>query len=71
MKNKVQNPRSVTESGVFQKPDPTMFTPHEPSEPHDEPETRDPASTTGVMSILTEGEDVAKLKDDSAAGRKH
>ncbi|HVU13643.1 MAG TPA: hypothetical protein VHD90_20325 [Phototrophicaceae bacterium] len=70
MKTKLQNPRSVTESGVFEKPDPAMFTPHEPAEPHDKPEVIEHASSTSVMMILTEGEDAAKLKDDSAAGRK-
>ena len=70
MNNKTQIPRSATESGRFPKPDLTQFNPQEPPEPREKPEPKDPASATGVMRIITEGEDSAKQKDDSASGRK-
>jgi hypothetical protein len=56
----------VTESGQFPKPDLSMFEPKESREPV-KSET-DPGSITGVLPIVTEKEDTAKQRDDSAAG---
>lgn len=69
MKNSLQKPRSATESGQFPKPDLSMFAPKESQEPS-KPETADPASITGVLPVVrqSEGEDVGKQRDDSAAG---
>ncbi len=70
MKNKLQKPRSATESGMFPKPDLSMFAPHESPEPADLPEADDPGSITGTLPIIPEGEDSGKQHDDSAAGKK-
>ncbi len=69
MKNRLQQPRTVTESGQFPKPDLSMYAPKEAQEPP-KPEAADPASITGVLPVVkqSEGEDVAKQRDDSAAG---
>lgn len=71
MKNRLQQPRTVTESGQFPKPDLSMFAPQEASEPA-KPEAPDPASITGLLPVVkpSEGEDSGKQRDDSAAGSR-
>ena len=69
MKNRVQPPRTVTESGQFPKPDLSMLVSQESPDPST-PAPTDPASITGVIPIVTEGEDAAKHKDDSASGKR-
>jgi hypothetical protein len=70
MKTRWQKPRAATESGVFPKPDFSTRTPQESPEPSDAVEPVDPGSVTGVLPIIAEGEDSAKDRDDSAAGKK-
>ncbi len=70
MKNRLDKPRTSTESGQFPKPDLSMFAPKESPEPPAPPEGTDPASITGVLPVIPEGEDSAKDRDDSAAGKK-
>ena len=70
MKSKVQSPRSATASGQFPKPDLTMFAPHEPPEPRPNLDAPDPGSASSTSLIVTEGEDTAKQKDDSATGTR-
>jgi hypothetical protein len=71
MNNRVQKPRSVTESGQFPRIDPEMLASREsPEKPA--PSTRDAAGVTGLLPVLKlkhEGEDAAKGRDDSASGK--
>lgn len=69
MKTESQKRRSATESGIFPKPDLSMFESKEASE-RAEHEKPDPASITGVIPIVSERADRAKDQDDSAAGRE-
>jgi hypothetical protein len=72
MNNQVEKPRNTTESGVFPKPDLSMFAPQESKEakPVPAPKNDDPGSTSTNLPIITEGQDLAKDRDDSARGSK-
>ena len=70
MNNRVEKPRSTTASGVFPKPDLSMIAPQESKEVKPPPKADDPSSTSANLPIVTEGEDSAKGRDDSAVGRK-
>lgn len=70
MKTRWQEHRSATESGVFPKPDFSLFDSKESPEPSVPAESSDPGSITGVLPIIPEGEDTAKDRDDSAAGKR-
>jgi hypothetical protein len=68
--NRVEKPRSSTESGVFKKPDLSMFAPQESKEAKPAPKADDPGSTSTNLPVVTEGKDGAKDHDDSARGSK-
>lgn len=70
MKKRTKQPRSMTESGYFPRPDLTLFTPKDPPERPPQPESVDSDSTIEITSSMKEGIDTAKQHDDSAAGRK-
>lgn len=70
MKTRWQKRQTASESGVFPKPDLSVFAPQEAAESPDSPEMPDPGSITGVLPVVSEGEDAAKDQDDSAAGKR-
>jgi hypothetical protein len=70
VKNRVEKPRSSTESGVFPKPDLSMFAPQESKEAKPAPKADDPGSTSTNLPVVHEGKDSGKDRDDSAVGRK-
>jgi len=70
MNNRVEKQRSTTESGVFPKPDLSMFAPQESKEAKPAPKADDPGSTSTHLAIVTEGQDGAKDHDDTANGSK-
>ena len=70
MNNGVRKPRLTTESGVFPKPDLSMFDPQESKEAKPTLKADDPGSTSTNLPVIHEGEDNAKNRDDSARGTK-
>ena len=70
MKDRVEKPRSTTQSGILPKPDLSMFAPQESKEAKPAPKADDPGSTSANLPIVTEGKDSAKDRDDSAAGKR-
>jgi hypothetical protein len=68
--NGVRKPRLSTESGVFPKPDLSMFAPQESKEAKPASKADDPGSTSTNLPVVHEGQDGAKDRDDSAGGRK-
>ncbi|MEO8395467.1 MAG: hypothetical protein ABI700_20910 [Chloroflexota bacterium] len=72
MNNRVESkkPRTSTESGVFPKPDLSMFAPQESKEAKPASKADDPGSTNTNLPAIREGQDSAKDHDDSAVGSK-
>ena len=72
MNNRVEKSRSSTKSGVFPKPDLSMFAPQESREVKSVPAPKvdDPGSTSTNLPSVNEGKDSAKDRDDSAVGSK-
>ncbi len=70
MNNGVRKSRSTTESGVFPRPDLSMFAPQESKEAKPNPKADDPGSTSTNLPAIHEGQDSAKDQDDSALGSK-
>ena len=70
MKTGSKQQHSATASGIFPKPDFSNLVRHESPEPPTPTEEPDPGSITGVLPIVPEGEDAAKDRDDSAAGKR-
>jgi len=68
--NQVKEPRSSTESGVFKKPDLSMFAPQESKEVKPAPKADDPGSTSTNLPVINEGKDGGKDHDDSARGKR-
>lgn len=66
---KAQKKKAVTQSGIMPRP---VFVPQnrqETSRPTTLPELRDEGATTGVLPVVTEGEDSSAQRDeDSSTG---
>lgn len=62
--------RAGTETGALPRIDVEPETQHEPPQPGTVPEINDDrGSITGIIPIITEGEDEAKKSDDSATAK--
>jgi len=69
MSDEIQTPKeiSVTESGLIPLPNFEPETTKEPPRPTTLPELRDQGATTGMMPVITEGEDLSAERDDDSA----
>ncbi len=67
-KSTTQN-ESVSKSGVLRRPNFEPETHHEKPRPTTLPEFRDEGSTTGLMPVITEGEDNSAERDDDEGQR--
>jgi len=69
MSDKPKAPKqvSITESGLIPRSDLEPNTNKEPPRPTTLPEFRDIGATTGIMPVITEGDDNSAERDDDSA----
>jgi hypothetical protein len=61
--------RAGSETGALPRIDMEPEIQHEPPQPTSVPEIDDRGSITGIIPLISEGEDVAKQSDDSASAK--
>ena len=66
-KPKAPKKSSITESGMIPRINLEPNAPKEPPRPTTLPEMRDIGATTGIMPVITEGEDISAERDDDSA----